>query len=192
MVVEAWRAALYGPPSSFELDREIYAITGSWRVLLEELTAQSWHDAVLFGLLHEEDADALDDRLQDDGDDLTLLDLRPVAERLVEQATGRRWWVAQRLYASLAADWPDIDGSLALRGVDVAGLLEVPARLCNAVHAWLVDGADRKARDRFEAQLARPPRGLDLASSPLWSAEEEGAAFMAAYTAHGAAAADSV
>lgn len=165
------------------LDREVYELVGSWRVLIEEFTAAGWHDAVLFGLLHEADADALEDRLRDDGDDLTLLALRPVVERLVEQATGRRWWVAQRLYASLAASWADIDGSLALRGVDLAGMVECPARLCNAVHAWLVKGADRRARDRFELELGRPPRGV--AVSPLWSAEEEGAAFMAAYTAHG-------
>jgi len=183
--VEAWRAALDGPPTSFELDHEVYELTGSWACLLEHLPLVSWQTGVLYALLDPDDADALDDRLDDEDDPLILGDVQRVAERLVEQATGRKWWVAQKLYGALAVSWVDIDGALALRGVDLTARLAEPARVCNLVHAWLVQGADQQGRERFDAQLETPPPGIDLEASPLWTPEEEGSEFLAALSTSG-------
>lgn len=183
--MEAWRAALAGPPRTFELDREVYELTGPWSCLLEHLPTAGWHTGVLYALLDVEDADALDDRLEDDEDPLMLWDVQRVAERVVEQATGRRWWVAQRLYGTLAVEWAGLDGLLALRGVDLQGLLDRPAKVCNVVHAWLVQGADEQGRERFDAQLETPPPGVDLETSPLWTPEEEGSSFLAALSTSG-------
>lgn len=182
--MDAWRAALAGPPRSFTLDGEVYELAGAWRALLEHLPLEGWHLPLLYALLHEEDADALDDRLDDLDDPLTLTVVRDVAEGLVEQATGRRWWTAQRLYATAASSWDDLDGAVTLHGGDLLALAAAPARFCAAVYAWLTKNADSKAKAKVDAALERPPAGLDLARAPLWTAEEEGSAFMAALAAH--------
>ncbi|WP_433379498.1 hypothetical protein [Streptosporangium sp. CA-115845] len=181
-----WRPALFGPPRSFVLDAEVYELAGSWQVLLEWLPAERWHMHVLYGLLHPLDADRLSDRLDDGEDPLTREEVRAVAERLVQQATGRKWWVAQRLYATLAASWAELDGQLSLRGVELAALLPAPARACNLVYAWLVDGADEQGRRRLDMQLTRPPAGMTKRQAAgAWSPQEQGRAFMDAYRAQG-------
>ncbi|GAA2685439.1 hypothetical protein [Nonomuraea recticatena] len=179
--MEEWRPAVLGPPASFVIDDEIYELAGSWMVLLEWLPVQRWHMHVLYGLLHPLDAERLSDRLDDLGDPLSREEVRAMAERVVEQATGRKWWVAQRLYATLAASWGELDGRLSLRGVDLAALLQTPARMCNLVYGWLVDGADDKARRQLDMRLTRPPRGMSKReAAAAWSPEEAGRSFMAA------------
>ncbi|MER6828915.1 hypothetical protein ABT352_23240 [Streptosporangium sp. NPDC000563] len=181
-----WRPAVFGPPQSFVLDAEVYELAGSWQVLLEWLPAERWHMHVLYGLLHPLDADRLSDRLDDGEDPLTREEVRAVAERLVQQATGHKWWVAQRLYATLAASWAELDGQLSLRGVELAALLPAPARACNLVYAWLVDGADEQGRRRLDMQLTRPPAGMTKRQAAgAWSPQEQGRAFMDAYRAQG-------
>jgi len=177
---------VFGPPQSFVLDAEVYELAGSWQVLLEWLPAERWHMHVLYGLLHPLDADRLSDRLDDSEDPLTREEVRAFAERLVQQATGRKWWVAQRLYATLAASWAELDGQLSLRGVELAALLPAPARACNLVYAWLVDGADEQGRRRLDMQLTRPPAGMTKRQAAgAWSPQEQGRAFMDAYRAQG-------
>ncbi|GAA3172841.1 hypothetical protein [Nonomuraea salmonea] len=183
----ALRAALSGPPAAFLLDAERYELTGSWACLWEHMQAADpdWRMPLLWDLLHPEDADALEDRLADPGDELRLRDVYPVASRLVEQATGRAWWVAQRLIVAAVAGWPELDGALLLRsGVDVAGLMErSPARACSVIYAWLIDGAQRKEVAKFDAKLKAPPLTADLDAEPLWTPHDEGDAFMAAMAA---------
>ncbi|MFI6290000.1 hypothetical protein ACIBEJ_00355 [Nonomuraea sp. NPDC050790] len=163
------------------LDNEVYELSGSWTVLLEWLPVTRWQMHVLYGLLHPLDAERLSDRLDDGDDPLTREEVRAVAERVVAQATGRTWWVAQRLYATLAASWGELDGRMSLRGVELAALLPNPARACNLVHAWLVDGADDSARRKLDMQLQRPPAGMSKRQAvAAWSPQEAGRAFMSA------------
>lgn len=179
--LQAWRVALTGPPASFVLDGELYEIAGCWSALLERLQVEGWHLDLLYDLLDEGDADRLDDRLDDPDDELTLRKVRRVVEALVEQATGRRWWIAQRLIVSIAAEWADLDGLLLLRGVDLATLARTaPARMCNVMHALLVEGRDKRDREMFEFKLARPPKGLNVRETPVMSEQQQGSAFMAA------------
>jgi hypothetical protein len=174
-------AALAGPPRSFVLDGEVYELTGRWSPLLTHLPAAEWQVPLLYDLLHPDDADALADRLSDDADTLTLTTLRQVAARLVEAACGRKPWVAQRLLVTASQRWGLLEGVLTLRGVDLLTLVDTaPGRACNAVYAWLIEGADDKERTKLDSQLFRPPPGEDLDAVPLWSPEEEGSAFMAA------------
>lgn len=182
---EAWRAARDGPPASFVLDNEIYELTGDWSELLGVLPLAEWRMPLLYALLHPADADALDDRLEDEDDPLTLDEVGRVAERLVEQATGRRWWAVQRLYATLADGWQVVNGRLALRGVNISDLLSRPAVLCDTLCAYLTEGADDRAVEQFDFTLSTPPPGVDLDDAPLWTAEEEGASFLAAMNAPG-------
>ncbi|MEU4406168.1 hypothetical protein AB0F88_16730 [Streptosporangium sp. NPDC023963] len=184
--MEQWRSAVLGPPASFVLDDEVYELSGAWQVLLEYLPAERWHMFVLYGLLHPLDAERLSDRLDDDDDPLTRQEVRAVVERLVQQATGRKWWVAQRLYATLAASWGELDGRLSLRGVELAAMLPNPARVCNLVYGWLVDGADEQGRRRLDMQLTRPPAGMSRRqAAAAWSPQEQGRAFMDAYRSQG-------
>lgn len=177
-------AALAGPPSSFMIDDEVYELVGSWTCLLKRLPAEGWHLPLLYDLLHPEDADALDDRLDDDEDTLTLAEVETVAARLVTAACGRKPWVVNRLLRYASQEWGALDGALMLRGVDLLTLIgEKPARACNVIYAWLVEGADEKQRDKLHRELFRPPPGEDLAAVPLWTPEEEGTSFMAAMAA---------
>ncbi|MEU4228313.1 hypothetical protein AB0F17_28800 [Nonomuraea sp. NPDC026600] len=179
--VEAWRAALHGPPRSFALDGEAFPVTGSWSCLLDRLRFEAWQRDVLYDLVDDASAGYLDDRLDDPGDSLTLRQMRRVAEGLVEAATGRRWWVAQKLIASVADQWADLDGALLLRGVDLAALAaESPARVCNLMHGLLVEGRDTRERDVFDFKLRQPPPWVDVRQVEIMSAEEQGAAYMAA------------
>lgn len=177
---EAWRPSLDGPPTVFELDGEVYEIVGSWAALLDVLPLADWQLELLYALVHEADLDALDGRLDDDDDPLTLDDVDRVAETLVEAATGRRWWVAQKLYGHIAVEWRDLEGRWALRGLDLGAMLERPAYLCNVLHAFLVEGAAEQQRMMFDARLDRPPAEVDVVETPPVSDEEAGNAFMAA------------
>lgn len=178
--VETWRVRLAGPPRSFVIDGEAYEVVAPWSCLLEVLPPLDWHMPLMYAAVHPGDLDRLLDRFDDDDDDLELADVEPVVEALIEAATGRRWWVAQRLYATLAADWADLDGMLSLRGVDLAELLQAPARVCSLVYAHLTAGAQPHQLAAFDAKLSRPPAGLDTRERPVVTPEQEGAAFMAA------------
>jgi hypothetical protein len=175
-------AALSGPPRSFELDGDIYALGGSWRPLLEHLPRGQWELGLLLDVTDPEDADVLAERLADPGDPLTLDDVQRIAEALVEAATGWAYWTAQRLIAWAAQHWPDLDGIATLRGVDLVALVDAaPARACNAIYALLLEGVtEEKERRSIEAQLHRPPPGVDAAAAPGW---DEGASFLAAMSA---------
>ncbi|MBA9005915.1 hypothetical protein [Thermomonospora cellulosilytica] len=175
-----------GPPRSYVLDNEVYALTGSWWPLTSRLIEQvtGWRLLLLLELTDPEDGEVLVERLDDPDDPLEPEDLDQVAETLVLQATGRPWWVTGRLLATALARWAELDGELIGRGVDLAQMVDrAPARACNLVYAWLIQGADRKERDKLDAKLTRPPVQELRAASPRtqqWLAEEEGAAFMAA------------
>lgn len=176
------RAAHAGPPRSYQLDGDVYELTGSWWPLLERLAYEHWQVNLLLDITH--DAGELFGRLMDPHDDLGLPDLRHVTETLVQAATGRPWWVAQRLLVTADAHWELLDGTCLTAGVDLAALIDTaPARACNVIYAWLVEGADDKARDRLDHKLTLPPPELIRAPSPQaqeWMAEREGASFMAA------------
>jgi hypothetical protein len=177
---EAWRVRLDGPPATFVIDGEAFEIMGSWSCLLEVLPMLEWHMPLMYAAVHPGDVDRLLDRFDDDDDDLTLADVEPVVEAVVEAATGRRWWVAQRLYATLAADFAELDGRLSLRGVDLAELLQAPARVCSLVYAHLTAGAAAHQLAAFDAKLSRPPAGLDTRERPVVTPEQEGQAFLTA------------
>lgn len=179
-MAEAWRPSLDGPPRSFELDGEVYELGGSWRALLDVLPLIDWRLELLYELVHPEDLDALEDRLDDDDDPLTLDQVDQVAEQLVEAATGRRWWVAQKLYGHIAAEWRDLEGRWLLRGLNLVELLDEPARLCNVLYAYLTEGANEESRRMFDARLDRPPAEVDVRETPPVDDVEAGNAFMAA------------
>lgn len=179
------RVARSGPPRSYVLDGEVYELTGSWWPLTEHLgTGERWQLGLLLDITHPEDAGALYERLVDPRDDLTAAVLAPVADALVLAATGEPWWVAGRLLATAAESWAELDGTLLGRGLDLAEVIDAaPARACNLVYAWLIEGADEKGRAKIDHKLRLPPPEMLAAPTPQaaeWFAEDEGAAFAAA------------
>jgi hypothetical protein len=176
-----WRVALDGPPASFVLDDEVFCVVGPWSSLLEHLQLVAWQMPLLYDLLDDASADYLDDRLDDPDDSLTLRELARVAEGLVEAATGRRWWVAQRLIASVVDEWQALDGLLLLRGVDLVALARnAPSRLCSVMYALITEHMNARDRELFDFKISRPPRGVDVRKKPIMTAEEQGAAFTSA------------
>lgn len=176
------RSAHTGPPRSYMLDGTVYELTGSWWPLIDCLAYQHWQVNLLLDITR--DASDVHGRLLDPGDDLGLPDVEHVAETLVQAATGRPWWVAQRLLVTADAHWELLDGTCLTRGVDLAALVDTaPARACNVIYAWLLEGADGKERDKIDYTLTQPPPELVRDPSPQareWMAEQEGAAFLAA------------
>lgn len=182
------RVARTGPPRRYVIDGEAYELTGSWWPLVDGLSGVvGWRLTLLLDLTHPDDGAALLERLTDPDDPLAPSDLDEVVDALVLQATGRPWWVAGRLLASAVAQWAELDGKLTGRGVDLAALIDRrPDRACNVVYAWLIEGADRKERDKFDAKLTRPPAGelrRPSARTREWMEAEEAAAFAAALNA---------
>lgn len=88
------------------------------------------------------------------GLDVDVLD--EIADTLVERIVGRKRWEAAYLWRHTLGSWPEIDGDLTGRGVDLA---ELPAaRATNVVHAWWrrnLQNAD--AWNRFIREMEREP-----------------------------------
>lgn len=167
-----------GPPRHYELDGDTYEVRASWWPLLELLPGTGWRLPLVLDMTHPDDAAVLRRRLHDRGDPLRLDVVERIGGGLVESATGRPWWVAERLYSWTLAHFAELDGRLP---VDLAALLEGnPARVCNVVHMALVEGADEKSRTQFDAELYRPPPTMTADEVPAWVAEDEGNSFMSA------------
>lgn len=154
------QAALDGPPPYFVLDDETYELQRDrWWPALRSVRDDGKHWALPFLLtvLHPDDGVALLARLSDWQDPLEAVDLDRIAEQLVEQTTGRKWWVACRLAMMLDGSWEYLDGHLLRQGVDLlAWLRSEPSRALNAVMA-LVTPREEKRREDFLFQLDKPP-----------------------------------
>lgn len=170
--------ALEGPPEHFTLDRVTYHLdAGCWGVLA---TMQGdWTVRVLLDLLDDDGHHQMLDALEDDR--VSPDDLRPVAVALAEAATGRIWWQAAHLYGVCESSlWPELNGKLIMAGQDAVELAKHrPSALLDGIYALLVEGLDSKQRDSLDQRLRMPPVGA-AAAAPLWDAEDEGSAFMAA------------
>ena len=106
-------------------------------------------------LADDEGRDALVDLVMDGS--AGMEDLRSASFRLLEEATGRKWWEAGRLMSS-SLD-PEILGRLVLAGVDPWH--RSIGEWCAAVYALAVKGQDEKGRMRFEFSLSIPPVGYE-------------------------------
>jgi hypothetical protein len=98
---------------------------------------------------------------------------------MADRGVGRPpYWVVQRLIVSVAHQWPQFHGHCLLHGLDP---LRLPLdAFCNLAYAWLVDGADRKERERFDYQLTVPPASARLDERGEWSDDATSAAFLQA------------
>lgn len=97
---------------------------------------------------------------------------------------GRPYWTTQSLVGAAMHTGPQFQGEMILDGVR-------PMRLplhefVDLVYAWLTKDADRDQREKFDAQIAKPPAGVEaelLAEQPEWA--EAGNAFLASMASRG-------
>lgn len=79
------------------------------------------------------------------------------SHKLIEYATGRRWWEAVRLLQ--ASVRPDVLGRTVLAGMDPWSL--TPGQWCAGVYTIFTDGLDKDGLFKFDAMLGDPPEGVD-------------------------------
>lgn len=84
-------------------------------------------------------------------------ELRRESFRLLEEATGRRWWESARLLATAAS--PQVLGRLVLAGVDPWS--RTVGEYVAATYSLCIKGSDEKSRMRFELSLSMPPAGYE-------------------------------
>lgn len=175
------RLPVWRTPAGFELDGVTYRVT-DWTPVLSQLPyAGRWHLRFLADALAPADAEVLTARLLDPADPLDLPDIEQIVHQLVGAATGWPWYAARKLAGAALVDWPTVHGMLLYRGVDLAELVVArPAAALNAVYYLLARYADERRRVQLDADLDAPPPGAEPEAPEGWSAEEEGALFMAA------------
>lgn len=155
---------------------------GDWEYEIPQLGAADWLEAMLDGwagvvpgLL---DSDMQVEVLREFfAGKITNEDVLASARVAVEAASGRRWWVAERLIATATNEefWPTIHGSLVLRGVDLERL-SLGAAL-NAIYVLMVENMKEDKRFSFDAQLEAPPASV---VADEWDDAEAEDDFMAA------------
>lgn len=121
---------------------------------------------VVAELATPEQREALADLIM--SDESAVADLRAESRRILEQATGRKWWEAQRLINT--AREGEALGRMVLAGVDPWS--RSIGEWCAAVYALVAKGRDEKARLKLDFELALPPPGEEDA----WDDEGDDAA----------------
>lgn len=153
--------------------REIEVRCGEWLYTIPALPARDWLAAVLDprgtaifpGLLDR--ADRLDVTRAYLLRQVSAEEIRDCCRAALAAASGRSWWIADRLIRAVATSehWPFVHGSLARSGVDLA---VVPiAAYCDAVYSLIVERmGEQRQRENFDRELDLPPPGIDLDEVP--------------------------
>lgn len=94
--------------------------------------------------------------------DVDDVELVQAIKDLVEQVSGRKWWIALRLCRSVRASWERVGGQLARHGVHPAGMplswwLDAAYETC----IDLIAASDPRKLTRFTQSLVLPPPGED-------------------------------
>lgn len=153
------------------------------------LTARQWLPAILsddplavLTLLDPDDEDDLLDALDDPDDPVDHRLLRRVCRELQAEASGWRWWEAQRLIVEAVHVWRRLDGRTAGRGVDPLDLrLD---RFCDLVYDFVCGlFSEQKKLDAWLRELRTPPPSAaddvdDDVAGGEW--DDEGSGWLAA------------
>lgn len=128
-----------------------YRPAEAWISALQE----SGPGTVLLSLAGTTSAESLLDGMADG--ELDHQEVAAASHRLIEYATGRKWWEAVRLLA--ASVRPDVLGRTVLAGMDPWSL--TPGQWCAGVYAIFTDGLDKDGLFKFDAMLGDPPEGVE-------------------------------
>lgn|GEM_PF-2171894 len=108
------------------------------------------------GLLGPDDEEAILEGLLDGL--FTVEELIRVHREALAAASGWKWWEADRLIRSAAAEWRHVGGELTVHGVDLDAA-PLGAAL-NAIYALAVRNMTKEQRFTFDGQLSTPPAGV--------------------------------
>lgn len=141
----------------------IKVYVGEYVFVIPPLPAAAWFVAILgeeplpiLSMLNEDDQQTLDDAFADGVIDLD--ELIEAQRDALELASGWRWWSADTMIRSAGAQWRQVGGAMARRGID-PGVLPLGAVL-NALYALATEGRDDNERLKFDLELDRPPAEL--------------------------------
>lgn len=138
-----------------ELGEEVYRIPPR--------PAAEWFAAVLSGeaapivpgMLEPADQEAVIDALLEGR--LTAAQLAEANHDALATAAGWKWWEAERLIVSAAAEWRVVGGLLQAAGLDLS-TVSLGAVL-SSIYAMSVTHMKKEERFSFDAQLSMPPAG---------------------------------
>ena len=113
---------------------------------------------ILETLLASEDAERLRDLMWDDR--FALTDLGDLLLEVISAVTGRPWWVALKLVATVRTQWDFLGAELVLQGVR-ADTISIAAWLDVAL-LTILRNIDPEKATMFTSQLEMPPPGVTI------------------------------
>jgi hypothetical protein len=113
---------------------------------------------ILETLLASEDAERLRDLMWDDR--FALTDLGDLLLEIISAVTGRPWWVALKLVATMRTQWDFLGAELVLQGVR-ADTISIAAWLDVAL-LTILHNIDPEKATMFTSQLEMPPPGVTI------------------------------
>lgn len=142
---------------------------------LEYLLDDPVHYDIFPDCLSDADQDLVTDAILDG--DVTERDVIETILKVIEVASGRRWWITLNICAVARASWDLVGGQLSLQGIDVR-TVPLGAWLDAAYRIMLQQLADSdpKKVPTFVAQIQAAPEGFADESGE----DEESDAFLAA------------
>lgn len=133
-------------------DLEIPALAAvDWLVIL--MPPEPHLDDVFPGLLHDDDADWVEEQII--AGNLGLTEFRELVFGVIETVSARKWWVALRLIDLARRSWDAIGAEMLMRGVD-AGVISLSAWL-DILLVTVLRNMDQKDVTMFTLKLEDPP-----------------------------------
>lgn len=108
--------------------------------------------------------------------EISLPEVAQASQDALEAVSGWRWWTAEMLIRSAAAEWRLISGEMTKRGLDPR-TLPLGAWL-NGLYAMATERLDANERAAFDMRLDRPPVSAAVSQEDreAWAAEQFAAA----------------
>jgi hypothetical protein len=93
--------------------------------------------------------------------DIDMDKIQQLCWAVLEEMSGMRWWVADRLIRGASANWRPIGAELTKRGVDLHAVSLAAA--LDVIYTFCCSTMTREELTQFQLELERPPAGMDPA-----------------------------
>lgn len=165
-------------PTAWTIDGRVMNVTRPPLVeLINLVMAPTPTYLVLYTLADREDRKFLVGQIFDRSSRIEIELLHDVADRLVVGWFGMPRWTVQEIWWRALGAWAEVDGELAMRGVDLTAL--DPVRATHVVKSLLTKWAssnEKRAEELSRDLTTEPPRILRRRLTTVESAEEVEAA----------------
>lgn len=126
-----------------------------------------------------------EDLVYDFDDGLEISQIKLLFHHAITLLTGGQpYWVTQTLVATAMGMRAQFFGEMSEKGVRP---LTLPLHeFADLIYAWLTKDADRERREKFDAEIRKPPAGAEaemIAEQPEW--QNAGADFLASMASRG-------